>query len=53
MDCSTGLVVLLSGCSDAETHKYTEVTAFNFIQGMDFPAFTRQFLTQKNTLPQT
>lgn len=32
---ATGLVVLLSGCSDEETHKYTEVTAFNFIQGND------------------
>ncbi|MFY8325827.1 hypothetical protein [Pseudoalteromonas sp. ZZD1] len=30
---ATGLVLLLSGCSDEETHKYTEVTAFNFIQG--------------------
>ncbi|MEH6729697.1 MAG: hypothetical protein V7726_03775 [Pseudoalteromonas distincta] len=32
---ATGLAVFLSGCSDEETHKYTEVTAFNFIQGTD------------------
>ncbi|MFT6789070.1 MAG: PBP1b-binding outer membrane lipoprotein LpoB [Pseudoalteromonas rhizosphaerae] len=29
----TGLALFLSGCSGEETHKYTEVTAFNFIQG--------------------
>lgn len=32
---ATGFVVLLSGCLEEETHKYTEVTAFNFIRGTD------------------
>lgn len=32
---ATGLALFLSGCSGVETHKYTEVTAFNFIQGID------------------
>lgn len=31
---ATGFVVLLSGCLE-ETHKYTEVTSFNFIHGPD------------------